>query len=192
MGDRRRSFIVFVDETGFMLAPLVRRSRAPRGRPPVLEVSDPHAKISVISALALQRRPVRFSFYFRLLGDNANFTGATVASFVKHLRQELGGPITLLWDEYCIHRARAVKDYIGRTQGIEAEEFPPYAPELNPVDYVWSYVKYGRLANYAPQDLGELRPRLTEELTRVAEQPKLLRALFSRAGLPPDGLGARE
>jgi hypothetical protein len=118
MGNRRRSFIVFVDETGFMLAPLVRRSWAPRGRTPVLEVSDPHAKISVTGALALQREPVRFSFFYRLLGDNANFTGATVATFVKHLRQKLGGPITLLWDEYCIHRARAVKDYIGRTPGL--------------------------------------------------------------------------
>jgi transposase len=186
MEDQGRSFIVFVDETGFMLAPLVRRTWAPRGRTPVLEVSDPHAKISVIGALALQRTPVRFSFYFRLLGDNANFTGATVASFVKYLRQELDGPITLLWDEYCIHRARPVKDYIERTPGLEAEEFPPYAPELNPVDYIWSYVKYGRLANYAPKDLDELRPRITEELTRVAEQPKLLRALFSRAGLPLD------
>jgi len=182
--DENRSYIVFVDETGFMLGPLVRRTWAPRGHTPILSVSDPHKNISAIGGLALQRKPVQFSFYFHLLKDNANCKGRTVLDFVKRLRQELDGPITLLWDEYCIHRARLVKEYIERTPGIEAEEFPPYAPELNPVDYVWSYVKYARLANYCPKDLTELRQRITDELTCVSAQPKLLKALFSRAGLP--------
>jgi putative transposase len=77
-----------------------------------------------------------------------------------------------------------VKEYLRKNPTIEAEQFPPYAPELNPVDYVWSYVKYGRLANYCPHNLAELRRRVTQELTSVAGQPKLLRALFSRKGLP--------
>jgi hypothetical protein len=181
-----RSFIVFVDETGFMMEPVLRRSWAPRGQTPILKVSDPHGKISVIGAMALQRETYQFTFYFRLLGDNANFKGRSVAEFVKYLRGRLKGPITLLWDEYCIHRARPVKEYIEVTPTIEVAEFPPYAPELNPVDYVWSYVKYGRLANYCPLTLTELRQRITEELVLVAAQPTLLRALFSRAGLPLD------
>ena len=122
-----RSFIVFVDEAGFMLAPVVRRTWAPRGRTPILKVSDPHGKISVIGAMALQREPISFSFYFHLLEDNANFKGRSVAAFLKYVRGQLDGTITLLWDEYCIHRARPVMEYIEATPTIEVAEFPPYA-----------------------------------------------------------------
>jgi transposase len=82
-----------------------------------------------------------------------------------------------------------VKDFLDGTPSIEVVEFPPYAPELNPVDYVWPCVKYDRLANYRPRNLAELRQRITEELTLVAEQPGLQKALFSRAGLPLDDEG---
>jgi transposase len=59
-----------------------------------------------------------------------------------------------------------VKNYLSKNP-IEVEELPPYAPELNPVDYVWSYVKYARLANYCPHNLFELRKTIMVELTRV-------------------------
>lgn len=166
-----------------MLGPVLRRTWAPRGKTPVIKVTKPHERISVIGAMTLQREPIHFGFYFHLLEDNANFNGKSIATFVAQVRKLLHGPITLLWDEYCIHRARPVTGYLRKNRSIEVEEFPPYAPELNPVDYVWSYVKYGRMANYCPQDLTELRQRVTEELSSVAEQPHLLRALFSRTGL---------
>jgi hypothetical protein len=68
-------------------------------------------------------------------------------------------------------------------------EFPEFPPELNPVDYVWSYVKYGRLANYCPHDTVELRERVTAELTGVSKHPRLLRSLFMRTGLTLEGMG---
>jgi transposase len=79
-----------------------------------------------------------------------------------------------------------VKKLLEENHSIEIEALPPYAPELNPVDYVWSYVKYGRLANYCPFDLAELRKTVTAELTLVTQQPKLLRSLFSHTGLTLD------
>jgi transposase len=76
-----------------------------------------------------------------------------------------------------------MKDLLEDDPSVEVETLPPYAPELNPVDYVWSYVKYGRLANYCPFELAELRQTVTAELSLVAKQPKLLRSLFSGTGL---------
>jgi transposase len=184
-----RSFIVFVDETGFMMAPTVRRTLAPKGQTLVLKIKDTHCKISVIGAMALQRETAHLRFYFRLLKDNANFNGNSVREFIKYLREQLEGPITLLWDQYCIHRARLISEYLEATADIYAEEFSPCAPEWNQVDYVWSYIKYGRLANYCPSDLTELRLRITKELTLVAENKSLLKKLFSRAGLPLAGIG---
>ena len=148
-----------------------------------IKVTEPHQRISVIGAMTIRRDPICFGFYFHLLQDNVNFKGSSVARFVDDLRQKLEGPITLIWDEVRIHRARPVREYLLQHPSIDIEELPPYAPELNPVDYVWSYVKYGRLANYCPHDLTELRERVTAELSRVKEQPDLLRSLFLRTGL---------
>jgi transposase len=54
-----------------------------------------------------------------------------------------------------------------------SEPFPLYAPELNPVDRVWGYVKYNRTPNFAPPDLGILRDTLTVEFDRAASKPDL-------------------
>jgi transposase len=81
-----------------------------------------------------------------------------------------------------------VKEFLSRHPDMEVVEFPPYAPELNPVHHIWSYVKYARLANFCPNDLIELRNAVVAELTRVKKSPRLLRSLFSGCGLTLDGL----
>jgi transposase len=183
MTRKDRSYIVFIDETGFMLGPLLRRTWAPRGKTPVVKVTSPHERISVIGAMTIRRRPIQFGFQFRLLADNANFNGKSVAAFVQDVHHRLRARMTLIWDECRIHWAWPVKRLLDRHPSIQVEALPPYAPELNPVDYVWSYVKYGRLANYCPFDLAELRKTITVELTRVAQRPILVRSLFSGTGL---------
>jgi len=81
---------------------------------------------------------------------------------------------------------KPVRDYLAAHRRVVVEPFPPYAPELNPVDYVWSYVKYDRLPNYCPSGLSELRQRITAEFRRLQKRPDLLESLFQRAGLPLD------
>jgi transposase len=186
---RRRAHIVFIDEAGFMLAPIVRRTWAPKGCTPILRVADPHHRISVIGAISISPKYRRFSFYFGLLADNANFRGPSLVGFLNYLRQKMRGPITLLWDEIPIHHARAVRCFLHRHRRIVVEEFPPYAPELNPVDYVWSYVKCRRLANYCPSNLDVLREKITAEFRRLQKRPDLLRSFFDHTGLSLSPIG---
>ncbi|HKZ41185.1 MAG TPA: IS630 family transposase [Candidatus Hodarchaeales archaeon] len=186
--EEEESYIVFIDETGFMLGPLVRRTWAPRGQTPVIRVTTPHERISGIGAMTIRRSPSRFGFHFHLLPDNLNFQGHSTVAFLSHLRQRIRGPITIIWDEISIHSAAPVKEFLSMNPSIEVIELPPYAPELNPVDYVWAYVKHARLANYCPKNLFELRKTITEELTNVKKHPRLLRSLFSGTGLTLDGL----
>jgi len=183
---RRHAYIVFVDEAGFMLNSLVRRTWAPRGQTPVIKFSEPHGRISVIAAITIS--PVRrhFGFYFYLLADGLNFHGYSVARFVEDLHHRIGDSITLVWDSIPIHSARPVRDYLAAHRRIVVEPFPPYAPELNPVDNAWGYVKYNRLANYTPHNLDELRKRIMAEFRRLQKRPDLLQAFFERTGL---GLG---
>src|ERR1017187_576322 len=181
---KRQASIVCIDESGFMLAPLLRRTWAPRGHTPVIKIAEPHERISVIGAISVSPVRQRFGFRFHLLEDNANFRGASLVRFIKEVRSKMRGPITLLWDEIPIHRSKPVMDYLGKHRTIVVETFPVYAPELNPVDNVWSYVKWGRLPNYAPLDLIELRKRLTKEFRRLEKRPALLKAFFTHTALP--------
>jgi len=183
---KRHAYIVFIDESGFMLNPLVRRTWVPRGQTPVIKVSEPHGRISVIGAITISPERRHFGFYFHLLEDNANFHGNSVVQFIEDVHQKTRGPITLLWDAIPIHRARPVESYLAKHPTIVVEPFPPYAPELNPVDNVWSYVKYDRLPNYTLLDLRGLRRHITTEFCRLKQRPDLLESFFKRTGLTLD------
>ena len=169
-----------------MLAPLRRRTWAPRGQTPVVKISEPHGRISAIGAITISPKRTHFGFHFHLLADNANFHGDSVARFIKDVHRKIRSPVTLVWDAIAIHSARPVRDYLGRHSTVVVEPFPPYAPELNPVDNLWGYIKHSRLANYAPYNLDKLRKAITAELRRLQKRPDLLESFFRRTGL---GLG---
>ena len=184
----RHAYLTFIDESGFMLAPTLRRTYAPRGHAPIIDVSDPHARISVIGAITLSPKYRRVRLTFQMLPDNANFHGESIAKFLRLLSGWLNGPNTIIWDSVRIHLAEPVQNYLSTTGDIVTETFPPNAPNLNPVDGVWSYIKYARLPNYTPYDLFELRRKLTTELRRLQRHPDLLLSFIFRTGLNPAGL----
>lgn len=179
----RNAHLVFVDESGFMLAPLRRRTYAPCGHTPVNKVMDPHARISVISAITFDLQHKRAELIFRLLPDNVNFNGSTVVDFLHQLKGHSSNRMTIIWDQIPIHSCKAVVRYLVANPDLIAEQFPPYAPELNPVDRVWAYLKYGRLANYTPADLVELRDTVTSEAARLQKRSDLLQAFIRGTGL---------
>lgn len=73
-------------------------------------------------------------------------------------------------------------------KGIKAgwlvvEWFPAYAPELNPVEYVWGHLDGGMMANYAPPTLEEVRQRLHRGGRRIYRRPNLLRGFLKKSDL---------
>jgi transposase len=180
----RNAHLAFVDETGFMLNPLVRRTYAPRGKTPVNRVVDPHARISVIGAITVDPRREHIGMTYNMLGDNANFRGPGVAYFVRTLLAEIGGPVTILWDRITIHSCEEVERCLKAAPGVVVEPFPPYTPKLNPADGIWGHIKYGRLPNYTPPDLDVLRATITDELNRLRQEEGLLRSFIRHTKLP--------
>ncbi len=180
-------YLVFIDETGFMLDPLIRRSWSPRGHTPIMKVSEsPHDRISVIGAMTIQLKPRQLGFLFHLSQDNTNFRGHTIVPFLDRLHNNLNADIRLVWDSIKIHTAEPVNNYFASHPEFRVFFFPEYAPELNPVDNVWGYVKHDRLANFCPHNLVELRRRVKAELFRVQKMPNLLESLFRHTGLDLD------
>jgi transposase len=183
---RRKAHLAFVDETGFMLNPLVRRTYAPRGKTPVIRVVDAHDRISVIGAITVDPRRKHVGLVYNMLGDNGNFRGPGVADFVGMLHSEVAGPLTILWDRILIQLCERVESCLQTLPEVVAEAFPPYAPKLNPADGIWGYIKYGRLPNYTPPDLGVLRATIRQELDRLRQEERLLRSFIRHTKLPLD------
>jgi transposase len=168
-----------------MLTPTVRRTLAPRGETPILKSWDRHDRISATSALTVSPSRKRVGLVFQLLPDDANVHGEDTVAFLRELRRQLPVPMTILRDRGNVHdRSKAVRAYLAEHPAIETEPFPSYTPEANPDEGVWGYTKYGRLANFAPEDTAELRAALVAELGRLHRRPKLLASFLRHAGIP--------
>lgn len=166
--------IVFIDESGLMMAPVVRRTWAPRGKTPILkQVGRDYKKVSVIAALVVspQRWRVRLCFSMH---TNNNITGFRVVRFLSHMRRMIKGPILLIWDRSNTHRAKIVQRYFDANPGAVRSFFPPYAPELNPVEPFWAWLKTNPLANWAAPDVHVLQKTARYHAKVVQNRPKLL------------------
>lgn len=180
---QRGAHLVFLDETGFLLAPTVCRTFAPRGQPPAIKVSDPHGRISAIGAISISPTRKHLKFLHELLPDNANFCADSVVRFVSVVCRRLSGPITFVCDACPIHCTKLMRTFLDQHPSVEIEEFPPYAPELNPVARAWGYLKHGRLANYAPCSLIELRKSLKSEFCALKRSQEVIAWCIRKPGL---------
>lgn len=93
-------------------------------------------RLSVISALAVSTKRRWVALYLRL--RRHNLTGLDVRAFLQRLLRHLRGPVVLLWDRGTVHRRKAVIQWITAHPRLHVEEFPAYAPDLNPAEYVWA------------------------------------------------------
>ena len=185
---QRSAYLVFLDESGFFLTPTVRRTLAPRGKAPALSAWDRRDRWSAISCVTVSPVAGRPGLYFDLLDRNAR--GEDVVAFLADLHRRLG-PLTVVWDRNQIHsKSRAVKAWLAGHPGVAAEDFPGYVPDLNPDEGVWGWTKYGRLANLAASDKGELWDRVVEELITVKHRPDLLSGFIRQTELPGLSLAA--
>ena len=168
-----------------MLTPTVRRTLAPRGQTPIHRYWDRRDRISALSAITVSSKRKKLNLYFHLLPDDHNVHAEDVVDFLRHLRRHLPGPFTVVWDRSHTHdRAKKTRAYLAKHPEIRTEKFPGYAPELNPDEQVWTHTKYGRMANFAPDDTKHLRRRLRYELRRLKKRPDLLASFIQHAKIP--------
>jgi transposase len=179
---KRDAHLVFLDESGFMLTPTVRRTWAPRGSKPVLHCWDRRDRLSAISAITVSPKASRLNLHFNLLPHNVH--AEDVVAFLQTLKKQVGGPLTVLWDGSGVHsKANLVKAFLAAHPEIEAEDLPAYAPEINPDELVWGWSKHGRLANLAAEDIDELAERVIDELAQLKENRHLLASFLEKTKL---------
>ncbi|QEL16456.1 transposase [Limnoglobus roseus] len=133
----------------------MRRSWAKVGKTPVLAADGGHRdKVSAIGAVTVSPTGRRLGFYFATEGGF--FTADKVVVFLRDVLRHLRGNVVVVWDRRSNHRGPVVRDFLAQNRRLRLEMLPPWAPELNPVEAVRSWLKYGELANFVPDDTGHL------------------------------------
>jgi len=164
--------IVFVDEAGFYLLPAAVRTYAPRGQTP--ELRYPYWEhLSMISAITPDGR------LFTMTREDS-FDGEAIARFLKHLLRHISGKLLVVWDRLPAHRSRVIKDFLraGATQRLHLAQIPSYAPELNPDEGVWNYLKRVELKNLCCHDLPELHSELRKAVARLRHRPSIVQGFI--------------
>jgi transposase len=178
---RLGAHLVFVDESGFLLIPSVRRTWAPRGQTPLLRHRQRRERISVISGLSVSPRRRRCGFYFLLSPENIRHP--EVCAFLRDLLRHLRGPVIVIWDNGTIHGGDAIRALQARYPRLHLYRFPGYAPELNPDEGVWNLAKHA-LANGRPDSQRELFRYLRSHFSRIRRSQSLLRGCVRGSDLP--------
>ncbi len=182
---RQGARIALIDESGLLMAPLARRTWSPRGRTPELvQKSGTREKVSVAAAVWLSPTRDRLGLYSHTLA-NGYFDSWYMAAFLEAMLKDLTGRFVVVWDGGPMHKGDPIRDLMGHfADRLDLERLPPYAPMLNPVEPLWSWLKWGRLSNFAPKDAQEIETRTVAELAKVCEDQTFLRNLFHASDLP--------
>lgn len=145
-----KAWLVFLDESGLLMGPLVRRSWQPRGQTPVLVQRGRHlGKVSAIAALGVPPRRDGARLYFRL-----------------HPQAEIG-----------------TAQFVASIHQLHTCFLPAYAPELNPVEYTWSYLKMNPLANRPAFETAELAAMTRRHARALQRNEPLLRSFLRHSPL---------
>lgn len=146
-----------------------------RGPTPVLPLTRDH--LAAISRITDGGRLV-----FRV--QERPFRSPDVVEFLRQLLRCIPGKLLVIWDGASIHRGQPVKDFLsaGAARRLRPEALPGYAPELNPDEGIWTYLKHVELRNVRCQDLDHLHDELRRAVKRLRHKKPVLRGCIRQVG----------
>jgi transposase len=174
---RERRELVFVDESGFYLLPGVVKTYAPEAETPVMDEWQTRDHLSVMGGVTPQGK------VFSLVRPSS-LNGLHSIESLVHLGRLAGDRLMVIWDGSPIHRRVEVKEFVAEAgDAIRLEPLPPYAPDLNPVEWLWRHLKEVEMRNLTCLDLDQLHLELHLALGRLRQKMRLIPTFFAGAGL---------
>lgn len=166
--------LLFLDESAFYLLPGVVHTWAPKGQTPILRCRLSREHYSVISAVTPEG-----DLYLHL--QDTPFDSAGVIAFLEQLLAQIPGKLLVIWDGAPIHRSKTLRTFLaeGAAARLWLERLPGYAPELNPDEGIWQYLKRVELKNVCCQDMAELKHKLITAVTQLRQKPHIIKACFA-------------
>ncbi|WP_381802822.1 transposase [Streptomyces niveus] len=169
-----RAWIVFLDESGVSLLPQIRRTYAPRGRTPLLRHRLNWKRASMAGALGYHAadpgRGARLCFHLK----PGSYDTAALIEVLEQMKVFYRGErVVLVRDGLSAHWSRAMRAWVADQDWLTLERSPAYAPELNPVELLWSSLKKRELANLAGGHLADVADATEQGIHRINANPRL-------------------
>jgi len=114
--------------------------------------------------------------------ERKGFRETDYAALLDAAHQQLGGPIVLVWDNLTAHHDAVMQKLLTARTWLTVYRLPTYAPELNPVEGVWSNLKRG-LGNLAARSIDQLAVLVKTRLKKMQYRPGLIDAFIAETGL---------
>jgi transposase len=153
------------------------RTWAPRQQTPILRVPLTHDHLAAIGGLTADGR-------LFLQSQTQSYRSADVVRFLRVLLRKIAGKLLLIWDGAPIHRGQPIKDFLtrGAARRLHLEQLPAYAPELNPVEGLWNYLKRVELGNVCCAEMAALGLALRRAKERVRHRRRVLLGCIVQCG----------
>ena len=169
--------IFFSDEAGFQSDPVLGRTYGLKGKTPVVITSGQRQSLNVISAVNARGE-------FWAVTYSGKLNAESFVAFLRDFMNTQSGKIFLVVDGHPAHKANLVKSYIQSLKGrLELHFLPPYAPDLNPDEFVWSYMKNNGVSKKPLKKNESLQSRINQDLNSIKENRKLVQSFFHAASV---------
>lgn len=169
--------IFFLDEAGVRSDAPLQRTWGAKGQTPVVHTSGQRQSVNAISAVNLLG-----AFWYNVYSGRLN--AQQFILFLKDFLRRRRRPAFLVVDRHPAHVAKVVAEFVQSLQGrLELHFLPGYAPELNPDEFVWNYLRQQGVSK-KPLWRGEsLRARVESDLAAIQADPPLVRSFFQAASV---------
>jgi hypothetical protein len=180
---RRTAVICFQDETGISLKPSVRATWSPKGQTPTLTHRCSWGRLSLSGVIGYEPNGSDAWVVFQTL--EGSYNGDALVEFLEQLKGHLDGrKVTLVWDNLPAHQSRVVKNWAtSQRDWLVIERLPGYAPDLNPIEMLWGWMKGQELANLCAPSIVEVEKVADASLCRAAAKTAMLTSFLHHCGL---------
>ena len=169
---RNGAKIYFLDEAGFRSDPVLGRTYGLKGQTPVVATSGQRQSINAISAVS-----AKGGFWYNVYPGKLN-----AGRFVEFLQDFMKGRrerVLLVVDGHPSHKAKKVRAHVQSLSGkLELHFLPPYAPDLNPDEFVWGHAKTNGVSKKPLRRNESLRERVESDLAAIKRNRGLVRSFF--------------
>jgi len=164
-----------------------------RGTTPVIRVRGGGTGHVSVAGLACYRPGCRSRLIYRLHSYRGRKDETKAFTWIEYRdlliaahRQLPGGNIVLIWDNLNVHKRAELRAFTSAQPWLRVFWLPAYAPDLNPVEGIWSVLKRGVLANLAVASFGHLVQVIRHGLKKIQYQPGLIEGCLAGTGLTLD------
>lgn len=139
-------------------------------------------KVSAAAALLLSPVCGHVRLFYQTFPDT--YVDAELYGFFLHqLLRTVHGPLVLLHDNGNMHRGEPIRDLSRDFARLHLHHLPTYAPELNPVEYLWNWCKDKELCNFTPHSVPELDAAACTCLEDARNDQQRLKSFFDSSPL---------